>query len=758
MTLQKLKTLSDEVSEFHPLLRELFPLLQDIQHVDYTHGTNEKGADFVLTKHDRTLTRTEYIGVIAKLGKIHSNIDDIERQIDECKESRLVSGGKSRVFLSEVWVVNNDNITQGAQGKIQRKFTATKLKFISGTELNELVTQHLPAYWLGINPGVGSYLAELRRTTMELDSALSLLSFDKRAIYIDQDIYQIPQYAFSKQEKKTRIRVNIYDEIKGRKIILIEGGMGSGKSKLLRNLVNHYTEHETLKESNIVPILISYREFVTEFTADFEKLKHSRISKDSLEQFNHSVFLFLIDGIDELSEDVSEKVDTLNSIAKAVGEMEDIRVVLTSRHIEGLNSEKSVSAAISRLYLPPLTLAKTIEFLKQLCAELNLTSRIIEDIKKSNLFKQLPQSPIAAILLAKLINENPKELPSNLTELYSKYLELILGRWDVEKGLQSQKIYQAVDSMVMRLADLFFENDMEYMTLGDLKDEIKSYLDERQLTLTPEEIYKTLTERCEILSADTLGNKFYFKHKTFVEYFYAKKLFQSTGLNISSAVFDFHWINVVFFYLGLRRDDPELLTKIIDTAPESEAQRWLRIINLANFFLAAYATPYDIITKGIQQAMIEAARIYITTASGINPSLFTDLPKMHLLFILQLVLRESYSFEFFNKAMEESALNIVTGNYTEEEKAFALFFLDVTFIELGRQSPFDFLLEEYGKVLPIEISLAISHEGDRLKNRTRLMKRQDKKVHRLLESALQKQKIKELYDKPIKLKHSKSLP
>ena len=131
---------------------------------------------------------------------------------------------------------------------------------------------------------------------------------------------------------------------------------------------------------------------------------------------------------------------------------------------------------------------------------------------------------------------------------------------------------------------------------------------------------------------------------------------------------------------------------------------------------------------------------------------------MHLLFILQLVLRESYSFEFFNKAMEESALNIVTGNYTEEEKAFALFFLDVTFIELGRQSPFDFLLEEYGKVLPIEISLAISHEGDRLKNRTRLMKRQDKKVHRLLESALQKQKIKELYDKPIKLKHSKSLP
>jgi predicted NACHT family NTPase len=86
-------------------------------------------------------------------------------------------------------------------------------------------------------------------------------------------------------------------------------------------------------------------------------------------------------------------------------------------------------------------MARTIEFVKKLCANLNIASRIIEDLKKSQLFREMPRSPIAAILLAKLINENPKDIPSSLTELYSQYTELILGRWEIDKGLETQKEY-----------------------------------------------------------------------------------------------------------------------------------------------------------------------------------------------------------------------------------------------------------------------------------------------------------------------------
>jgi hypothetical protein len=44
-----LNKLSSEVNDFHPLLSALFQKLPNIQNVEYTHGPNEKGSDFVLT-------------------------------------------------------------------------------------------------------------------------------------------------------------------------------------------------------------------------------------------------------------------------------------------------------------------------------------------------------------------------------------------------------------------------------------------------------------------------------------------------------------------------------------------------------------------------------------------------------------------------------------------------------------------------------------------------------------------------------------
>lgn len=84
---KKISTLSgltDEVKEFHPILRVLFPRLPDISNVEYKQGPNEKGADFVLIKNDSTLLSEHYIGVICKIGKITQSNAEVDRQVDEC--------------------------------------------------------------------------------------------------------------------------------------------------------------------------------------------------------------------------------------------------------------------------------------------------------------------------------------------------------------------------------------------------------------------------------------------------------------------------------------------------------------------------------------------------------------------------------------------------------------------------------------------------------------------------------------------------
>src|SRR5450432_3468239 len=103
---QIIEAISDEVNVLHPLLNHMLRNLDGVSAVEYRHGPNEKGADFVVTRRDKALNRINYIGIIAKVGKILSNFDGVARQIEECKMPRTVLGGKTAVRLSEVWVIN----------------------------------------------------------------------------------------------------------------------------------------------------------------------------------------------------------------------------------------------------------------------------------------------------------------------------------------------------------------------------------------------------------------------------------------------------------------------------------------------------------------------------------------------------------------------------------------------------------------------------------------------------------------------------
>ena len=81
--LDKLRSLTDEVREVHPLLRAVFTNDGTISRFEYTHGTNEMGADFVLARKDPTLGDENYIGVVVKCGNIRQDHADVKRQIEE---------------------------------------------------------------------------------------------------------------------------------------------------------------------------------------------------------------------------------------------------------------------------------------------------------------------------------------------------------------------------------------------------------------------------------------------------------------------------------------------------------------------------------------------------------------------------------------------------------------------------------------------------------------------------------------------------
>jgi hypothetical protein len=337
----------------------------------------------------------------------------------------------------------------------------------------------------------------------------------------------------------------------------------------------------------------------------------------------------------------------------------------------------------------------------------------------------------------------------------------MLGRWDSEKGLQSLREYQALDSIMIEFAKQFLEYERPQITIPEAKEIVTIYLEERNyLDVDPESLFNKMIARCEIVTADMQDNTFQFKHRTFAEFYYAKAYRFIGYPYLRERAFGIYWMNSVFFYLGLLKDCPDLVKILAHADTDNEGERWLKVINMSNYMLAAYSSPYKVVIDGVAQAMLEAAQLYKDTIDGkYEASPFTSFTRMELLYFMQLLVRTSYSYKFFKVAIEESALQIEDGPYDDDIKAYALFLLNVAYIEIGEKESFDFLLEKHSRNLPMDVSLAIQHESANLKARTDLMRKQDRRIKHLLDKNKSlKNHVQKLYEQPIRQISNKSKP
>ena len=217
--------LKDEVRDFHPLLDKLLSKLPRVLNVAYTHGAQEKGADFVVCRQDDILVDHEYVGVIAKVGKIHQDMSKIEQQIDECDEDRLLGNGKQKIRLNEIWIITNEFITQGAREKIYRKYSTRKIKFIDCDNVCKWVDDYIPNYWHSINPVVAEYLQLILAELNEADKLHCLIPNKTNDFYVEQDLRKIElKYGIKNKVKDKPLKKSILQTIAEHHITFIEGG------------------------------------------------------------------------------------------------------------------------------------------------------------------------------------------------------------------------------------------------------------------------------------------------------------------------------------------------------------------------------------------------------------------------------------------------------------------------------------------------------------------------------------------------------
>ena len=748
---ERLAELSDEVKDFHPLLQDLFPHLPRVKRVENTHGQFEKGADFVLFREDDALGDMEYTGVIVKTGKITTDLSKIREQIHECMTlQRYVVSGRRQISLDDVWVVTNEHISSGAKEKINADFKSTKIKFIQGADVIQWVDAYLPNFWMVQNLPITRYLDGVVCSIRNDSQASSLLP--RVAEPIDLHLGFRPIETKYSTKRKNHDSKALLELILKHKVVYIEGEAGSGKTHSIRRAIMDICSSEFYEKHKYVPFVINYADFYRNYDLDVTALLGSDAFKDvALCLDNDSRVILFIDGVDELILNGRKIRDELLKLFEGFEACEKVNLVLTSRPLNLGNYEEIFPAGSATVEIDRMNVKQMILMLKSACKNATISDRLWGDIQDSDLFKQLPRNPISTLLLAQLINDNQEDLPSNLTDVYARYIEGVLGGWDIEKGLQSRKEYEFAVSILGIIAEYLIDNDITHIGMEEAQGFFTDYLGKRNTEVVPKELFGKCLSRSGIILVDHSG-RFCFKHRSFAEFLYALRKFNAHDRKfVDGRIYSIPWRTIYFFYTGLHKDCVDLLEQMMGITPEDTSQRFWRFVNMAEYLLAGYTTPYEVVEKALPVLFREAKDLYIGIVRNKEDSPLIDMPEIFVLHFFQAVSSSCYSYRYFVKALENCVLEIACDKaLSKEEQAYTIFFISTVYRALKLPNPFDGLLETFSKDLPLPVRLGVFYNTEQVEHHSALLKRNEKWVkHEMKRNPQMRNYAKRLHELPV---------
>lgn len=712
---QLVEAIDKEVGELHPLLDEILRGLANVQYVEYTHGPNEMGADFVLERRDESLGETDHIGVVAKCDKILQSFADVERQIDECGDPRLIKNGLLEVRLPEVWVITSKSVSHNAKSRIQEKFKSKKIRFFDSDWLVDKIDEHAPHFWQSVDGAVGRYLAALDKRLGIISTQTSVAAtpmIGSIEMEVDVEEVDVDRYAHKTSQRRIHL-VNVREEVVDNKVTVIEAQMGFGKSHLARRTAMHFADVGTFKKSGVLPVFASFKSFADRGMSA-EAFIRSQVGDDCYDRQQElgGRVLLILDGVDESLADPEACKTKIDQLIREVKGRAELSLILTTRPWKTIDELAAQHSGVKKYRIRPLSIGKIVAYLRRVFTTLQLPDRLLDDLAKSGLFKQLPHNPIAAALLANIIKQEKYELPSSLTELYAKTVELMLGRWDERRQISTERQYKANERLARLLARHMIDNQLVYMSRSEIKQMFQNFLSERQTGVSLEETFDYLITRSSMFGTFEDTDAVFFKHRSFAEYLYARDAYEARNLEISNRAFDAYWLNIYFFFIGTRSECPDLIDALVALDPQEVSQRVHRLLNMGNYMLAGYETPYVHIERALDALLLEAAKLYLDVRHGRIPSGLTDLTEMQLLWYFTAAVRHCYGYEFFRRALPLTIAQIEEKVGTSDEsRPYALFFAACSLAETGDTSGFSYLLNhESVTTLPMPVSFALRFE------------------------------------------------
>jgi len=601
------------------VLIPLFQNMSQFEQVIDNHGASEKGTDIILVEKG-TFGGYRYTSVVVKALAI-GNATTPQKQRDTAanvaEQVRLAifSGHYCNlqnrlVTFNTVLVITNQRISNTARETLigeGKKWGFNDVKFYVDDDLLGLIDKFLPNFYYyhsGIHARIASSLREKCERLSDLKN-LQQFSGEERALL---DVFVKPRLQrlesrYVEGAKQNQLVIETPDVVINHHTrLLVIGEAGSGKSIILREAVLTMLSQNTRDSKPLLPLLVKAHDLAKSAKKRFLEILNEIIQRYySLPEFDFEAagkdaeLVLLIDGLDEIT-DMTRREEIKSHIINFSNDHPNVRTIVTSRRTKDTIDINSMPS-FQRWDVLEFNFGQVREFISKWFGDRQESSnRLLAALSDHDLLSKLPNTPLVLTLLAILFDSDDyREIPSNLTELYRMFLDLLMGRWNLDRRVETIHNANIREYLATEIALTMHRNKSISIDRQQFNQIVENTAATRGFSIDSDVLLNELMEQSALLVLND-RDQLEFRHLSFQEFLVAVAIHsRSLGKEVDFLIEHFEqswWTKVLYFYCGLRHDTPEVLERILDRFPDMESpQRMFVMFELGYLIQAAYLTP-----------------------------------------------------------------------------------------------------------------------------------------------------------------------
>lgn len=655
---EKLKDFKNE-KEFREFLID-FLKKSNFKDVYHTHrfGSPEQGKD-IIARIEHPITGDDWFAFVVKKGRISGGTNEIEiikNQILQSFEYPYKGINGEKIKINKVQVVTNENFTNGAQSQISDspKLSAyNNFAFWWNENLIPLIDKNYPEFWL---PGDSfakefskNFINDLKKEISIRD--LSIQKVDDKKLQKLLDIFVKPKLTTDEieEDKKTNEKQLITKKFNIEKIakieynILLSGEQGVGKTKILNALACRLANPENIYNNYQIPVKLKALE-LREFDFNIGKSIELLIKQYSDQFFNEDIIkkYKIIPFIDDFDLLRGYEKDKLKIELKNYCDKNSTYFVITYS-----KNEIVYDGSIKSIKIHNFNLKQIESFIEKFFDGTERAKKFIQILKESDILSKLPTTPLTISLISLLYDENNFEIPATLSDIYTDFTNVLLGKLEVYNKSELL-IYNLKRRIFTSLALKMLDERIFEISLKDFQIYVNTFLNERGYEKQSENDILEIIDKSGLLYI-TDNNIIGFKQQAFIEFLASIEIYhhrrETHYEKLISFFNDVTWQNTAIFYAGHSKELEGMIDDIIERAPNENIADWfINSGGMGYLSQALYQTKPIERKKLVLKSLENIIKSYheIKKMTEDNETIFYKMPLPVLLGMLNLWFNENF--------------------------------------------------------------------------------------------------------------------